>query len=98
MKRRTFSFNGKAGAAEALANVIRHYAHAAYPVGGSDCAATTRLALLELAEKVETEINIDISTRQRPMLKSAIDWFYTESRKTDDPLFITLKSQFERKK
>ena len=98
MKRRTFSFNGEAGAAEALTNVIRHYAHAAYPIGGSDCAATTRMALIELAEKITAEINIDISTRQRPMLKSAIEWFYTESGKTDDPLFINLKSQFERKK
>ena len=98
MKRRTFPFNGEAGVAEALANVIRHYAHAAYPVGGSDCAATTRMALLELAYKVTAEVNIDISTRQRPMLKSAIEWFYTESGRIDDPLFITLKSQFERKK
>ncbi len=98
MKKRTFLFNGEAGAAKALVNVIQHYAHAAYPVGGSDCAATTRQALLELAEKVEAEVNIDISTRQRPMLKSAIEWFYTESGKTDDPLFITLKSQFEHKK
>lgn len=78
MKKRVFEFNGAHGLGRTLANVLEHYAQAAYPVGGSDCAAASREALQELAAKIKKEEIVNINSRQRPLLKSALKWFYAE--------------------
>jgi len=83
MKKRTFKFDSSSGAGDILSNVLQHYASVAFPMGGSDCAATSRQALLELSAKLVGENNeadtVEISTRQRPILKSALTWFYEET-------------------
>jgi len=62
-----------------LAEVLQHYAYAAYPVGGSECAQASREAVLTLANNFTTcQTILELRPRQRPMLKSAIQWYYTD--------------------
>lgn len=100
MKKRTFIFNGADGAAAALIIVLKHYADIAYPRGGSDCAATARQALIDITDKISNDQICEISRRQRPILKAAVKWFYTESEYADikDENFHQLLSQFQRSK
>ena len=89
MKKRTFIFDGSQGASEALVEVLKYYALAAYPDGGSDCAATSRQALQDIVTNIESAEVCEISTRQRPVLKAAVKWFYQESglvQQTDEML------------
>ena len=77
MKKRIFYFDGSDGAAEMMAAVLNHYADVAYPRGGSDCAAASREALQAVANKLMTAqsegLAAEISRRQRPLLKSAVN-------------------------
>jgi len=100
MKKRTFTFNGSEGAAEMMLAILNHYANVAYPPGGSDCAAASRQALQDIADKIGQSEIAKISTRQRPILKSAVKWFYMESAYTspNDPMYNRLLSQFQRTK
>jgi hypothetical protein len=64
-----------------LCGAIRDYAHAAYPVGGSDCAQVARYTLLELAARIEQGISPDtgsvqVSRRPRAMVKAALDYYF----------------------
>ena len=89
MKKRTFIFNGSEGSAEALTKVLQYYSLAAYPDGGSDCAATSRQALQDIVTNIQSSETCEISTRQRPILKAAVNWFYQESglvQQTDEML------------
>jgi len=79
MKKRTFLFDTAEGAGEALSKVLRHYMEAAFPKGGSDCAAVSREALLTLVNKIEVDQYCEISTRQRPILNAAVKWYFKES-------------------
>ena len=98
MKKRTFIFDGSGGAAEAMVAVLNHYANVSFPPGGSDCAATSRQALMELVDKFSQNELCEISRRQRPMLKSAVKWFYTESEYAiDSEIYHDLISQFQRR-
>lgn len=82
-KKRTFYFDGSDGMAGMMVAILNHYANVAYPIGGSDCAAASREALQSIATKIMTAQSegeeAEISRRQRPVLKSAVTWFYTES-------------------
>lgn len=82
--RRTFEFNSSHGAGEKMAKILEIYANAAYPLGGSECAAASREALQHIAKNLISSDYVSISTRQRPMLKSALKWFYSESNKLLD--------------
>ncbi|CAA6827717.1 MAG: Unknown protein [uncultured Thiotrichaceae bacterium] len=97
-KKRTLGIDTTNGQGEALKKVITTYAHAAYPVGGSDCAAATRQALLDVADKLLTSEMVDISARQRPMLKSAVSWYFTEVEKSHSDMQEMLLTQLVRKK
>ncbi len=83
MKKRTFYFDGTAGAGEMLIAIIEHYASVAFPVGGSDCAAASNEALQGIVIKIRQAQSegrdAEISRRQRPLLKAAVKWFYSES-------------------
>lgn len=83
MKKRTFTFNCADGTGKALSEVLFSYADAAYPKGGSPCSQATREALETMAHQIRSADEISISTRQRPMLKSAINWYFEEVRVTD---------------
>ena len=106
MIKRLFFFDGADGAAEMMVAVLNHYANVAYPMGGADCAAASREALQKIANTImqaqeEGEL-ADLSRRQRPILKAAVKWFYTESEyacqdgEAVDPMFDRLLSQFEK--
>ena len=79
MKKRTFVFDGSEGAAQMLALILKHYADIAFPIGGSECAAASREALQAIAITITQSEHAEINRRQRPMLKSAVKWFYTQS-------------------
>lgn len=100
MKKRTFIFDGSAGATQAMNAVLNHYANVAYPPGGSDCAATAREAIMEIVDKITQDELCEISRRQRPMLKAAVNWFYRESEYADMPgndfMYQRLLSQLEK--
>jgi len=102
MRKRTFNFDGSDGAAEMMVAILNHYANVAYPIGGSDCAAASREALQAIATNImQAQLagqDAEINRRQRPMLKSAVTWFYTESEyaELNDPLYDRLLSQFQK--
>ena len=79
MKKRTFIFDTSEGAGESLSKVLSHYALAAYPQGGSDCAAASREALLNLVNRIQADDFCEINTRQRPILNVAVRWYFKES-------------------
>ena len=80
MKKRQLHFICTNHACEKLAKVLSTYAHAAFPVGGSDCAQATRESLLDMALRLaENKDDVfAINPRQIPMLKSAIKWYFSE--------------------
>lgn len=82
-RKRIFLFDGADGVAEMLITILNHYANVAYPIGGSECAAASREALQVIANNIHEAEQLsemaEISRRQRPMLKSAVKWFYTQS-------------------
>ncbi len=100
MKKRTFIFDGSDRANEMLSLILKHYADIAFPLGGSDCAAASREALQSIASKIMLSEQSELSRRQRPILKSAVKWFYTESEYAapEDVMYNRLLSQFQRNK
>lgn len=98
MKKRMIRFDASEGAGQAMHKVIATYAHAAYPVGGSDCAAATRQALLDVADLVLQGGPVEISARQRPMLKAAIEWYFKEVKTDDQTMYQKLLAQFSKQK
>ncbi len=106
MKKRIFYFDGSDGASEMMVAILNHYANVAYPIGGSDCAAASREALQMIATnimKAQSEgQDAEISRRQRPILKSAVTWFYTDSEyannasEVKEVMYDRLLSQFQR--
>ena len=106
MKKRVFHFDGSEGKAEMMIAILNHYANVAYPMGGSDCAAASREALQIIASTIIQAQGAgelaELSRRQRPVLKAAVKWFYTDSvyackeGEAMDPMFDRLLSQFEK--
>lgn len=91
MRKRTFMFDGSDGAGDMMAKILNYYAEAAYPLGGSECAAASREALNQLAGRFLQADDIEIKRRQRPLLKSAVNWFYH-----DAGLDVLDKAMYER--
>ena len=96
MSKRSFIFDGSEGAAEMLSAILNHYANIAFPLGGSECAAASREAVHSIIEKLKLA-DIEISRRQRPMLRSAVKWFYTDSAYASpkDPMYVTLLDRLQ---
>ena len=97
-KKRIFHFDGSEGAAKMMVEVLNHYANAAYPVGGSNCAMASREALWAIAINIERNEQAEINRRQRPMLKSAVKWFYTQSEyaSPNEVMYDQLLSQLQK--
>ena len=95
MKKRTFIFDGAEGAGPMLVAILGHYADVAFPLGGSDCAAASREAVQAIVNKIKQNERAEINRRQRPMLKSAVKWFYTESvyASPEDVMYNRILSQ-----
>jgi len=97
-KKRIFHFDGSEGKAKMMLEILNQYANAAYPVGSSDCAMASREALWAIAINIARNEQAEISRRQRPMLKAAVKWFYTESEyaSPNDVMYGQLLSQFKK--
>lgn len=80
-----------------MSKILFTYADAAYPKGGSPCSMATREALETMASQIQSAPCIDISTRQRPMLKSAVKWYYEEVGESQDPMQGILLHAFAKK-
>ncbi len=64
-----------------IAQAVSAYAHAAYPPGGSECAQASHQALMDIARGIHVEATgrgYALKKRQLPMLRTAIEWFYSE--------------------
>jgi hypothetical protein len=79
MRKKTFLFDGSEGAAEMLVLILNHFIDVAFPLGGSDCAAASRQALQAITGEINQQEFSELARRQRPILRSAVKWFYTES-------------------
>ena len=75
---------------ELLANILRNYANAAYPKGGSECSQSARESLLVAADKLVAKWSDElqmtyINKRLRVMTKSAIQ-YYAQSLALEEDL------------
>lgn len=79
MKKRTFSLDcTNRKLCQKLHKILTLFINNAFPPNGSDCAQATRDSLLELSEKINSNENCEINKRQRPLLKTAITWYFEE--------------------
>lgn len=80
--------------AQAIAIALKVYADAAYPPGGSECAQASNQTLKDLAIKIYNSPTdpFNIKSRQKPMIKAAVRWYYGE----DNPLQIENREDPER--
>ena len=81
-----------------MVEILNHYANVAYPVGGSNCAMASREALRAIAINIVRNEQAEINRRQRPMLKSAVKWFYTQSEyaSPNEVMYDQLLSQLQK--
>ena len=98
MKKRVFIFDGTEGKSEMMVVILKHYADVAFPLGGSECAVASRQGLLDIVQKISENEYAEINRRQRPILKSAVNWFYNDSEYAcpEDPMFERLLLQVQR--
>ena len=82
-----------------LAEVIRFYALAAYPPGGSECVQAAREALLNTAAQLDNvpsmAVEAVISRRIRTNLKAALDYYaaqHVEQQQTDQLMDILVQA------
>lgn len=83
-----------------LCTAIREYAHAAYPVGGTECAQVARYTLLELAAEIEAGITgenelIEVSKRPRVMVRAALEYYFNRSDETRDLTSVHQRALFD---
>lgn len=80
--------------ARALARVIRAYADAAFPTGGSECAQVSRATLLDTAARCEQHAGgaLGLRRRQLPVLRGAVRWALSE----EGPAGINAPADIER--
>lgn len=67
-----------------LHEAIQHYAYAAYPPGGSECAQSARESLLMTAEKLKQSYDArsgtsKMSRRSRSHVKAAVDYYFEQA-------------------
>lgn len=81
MKKRTFSIDcsNEKEHCQALHHLLTLFINTAFPPFGSECAQATRESLLELNARIANNRgSCEINTRQRPLLKTAISWYFEE--------------------
>lgn len=64
-----------------LGEVIRSYANAAFPPGGSTCAQASREALHSIGGEIENYAargGALVSRRQQRLLRSTVSWYFSE--------------------
>ena len=80
MRKKTVSVDCAAATARQLAQILRTFARAAYPEGGSDCAQVAREALNDAAATCQSHGGGPLILRQRllPQLRAALHWYLSE--------------------
>ena len=80
VKRKTVAIECAAAAAGQLAAIVRCYAQAAYPEGGSECAQAARETLIDVATQCESHPGGVLSLRRKllPQLRAAVRWYLSE--------------------
>ncbi len=99
MADKTFAIAVSQSQALKIAEAIEVYAHAAYPIGGSDCAQVSRDALLDSAKafsSLEADGIVQVRKRQRRPLKAAVDWYFSMEGPGDHSKGPELGALFER--
>jgi hypothetical protein len=83
---------------------LRRYAHAAWPVGGSECAQASRDALLSFCDKLEVELgsrnsDICLNKRQRSVYKAALEFHLEqETFASDHDVYRALHAKINQRK
>lgn len=90
MKRRTFAIQAGPRGRAVLARAIRSFAEAAYPPGGSDCAQVARETLFNTAATIASDSAPEVSTRQRVILRQAVQWYCDNAEHVADTRRATL--------
>lgn len=97
--RRGIEFNTGQGAGKTLAQVLGVYINAAYPPDGSECSQATRSSLMQLVEKIGRKAaqqqTVNLPRRQLPMLRTAVDWYFSEIQKGMDNIRDALLERLE---
>lgn len=78
--------------AENIAEALKAYATAAYPPGGSECSQATHQTLFDLANKIKIlgpDGKLRLKKRQLPVMKTAINWYYSEDKAAENKQGIT---------
>ena len=86
MKKRTFSIDCSSNdkLCQELHNLLTLFINTAFPPLGSECSQATRESLLELNARIaNNKENCEVNTRQRPLLKTAISWYFEEIKKSE---------------
>ena len=99
MADKSFAIAVSQSQAQKIAEAIAVYAHAAYPVGGSDCAQVSRDALLDTAKafsSLEADGIVQVRKRQRRPLRAAVDWYFSLEGPGDHTLGPELSELFGR--
>ena len=80
VRHKTVTITCDAATAQQLAMVVRAYAVAAYPMGGSECAQAAREALDDAAARCDLHHGGQLMLRKRllPQLRAAVRWFAGE--------------------
>lgn len=97
MKTKTHELVCDGEQARALARVIRAYADAAFPAGGSECAQVSRAALLDTAAQCEAHAGGALSLRRRqlPVLRAAVHWALSADGPADTDAPADLERLFD---
>ena len=80
MKHKTVAVDCTIATARQLALILRTFAHAAYPDGGSECAQVARETLNAAAAACESHTGGPLLLRRRllPQLRAALRWYVSE--------------------
>ena len=99
-KVKTFTVSCSATQAKAIAEALLTYAHAAYPLGGTECSQVAHETLLDSARTLMTlndEItSVELRKRQRSIFAAAIDWCFSDEGPGDSKLHAELRPFFDR--
>lgn len=83
---------------------LRRYAHAAWPVGGSECAQASRDSLLTYCNELEAELEttnnaISLNKRQRSVYKAALEFHLEhETFASEHDVYRALHAQVNKRK
>ena len=86
MKKRTFTINCTSSnyLCKELQHILECFIDTAFPPNASECAQATRSSLQELSYNISiSDGNCEVNTRQRPLLKTAINWYFEDITKDD---------------